>query len=265
MSVAEVYCRDISRDLLFLPTWPPGAPMAVGRVGRFFADRVFDPETSLSSYGIEFTVESQLGGSQALTHTSEGVNEFGVSVGAKVPDLYTGTLTAGAKTTVSFARQHDIVFRASGLRYRTMQDQPRVARSVASLIDRGEWSTDWYLVTQTVEADVASILVSNAASAEVEFFLSADAHGLGVELLGAEFKPRVVRQNRMNTVMVNEGGLVPLFRAKRVRHTLFGNMRFEPGFGRADVTSMLDLNDDELQHELFEDVQIFDQIVVASE
>jgi hypothetical protein len=262
VSIAEVYCREISRNLRYVATWPAGAPIAVGRVGRFFGERIFDAETSLGSFGIAFAVEKPAGGQEVLSHVYQG--EVGVSVGAQVPDLYGGTLTAGAKTTLSFTREHGIVFRASGLKYRTMLDQPQMAREVATLISQGQWNRDWYIVTQTVEADEASILISNAAGASVDLSVSADAQAFGIELLSAEFKPRVIRRSDMNTMMLNEGPLVPLFRVKRVKRTIFGNTKLQAGFGPTDVTSLMDQDDDELDQNLFEDeVETVDQIVVA--
>jgi hypothetical protein len=89
VSVAGVYCRDVSRQMRYLATWPAGAPLAVGRVGRFYGEKVFDPETSLGSFGIEFTVGDDPGGQGLLSWASDGVNVSELALGAKVPDLYT--------------------------------------------------------------------------------------------------------------------------------------------------------------------------------
>jgi hypothetical protein len=261
MSVAETYCQDLSRKLRLLATWPPGSPMTVGRIGRFLANKVFDPETSLSSYGISVNVEDSPGGSGVLSYTSAGVIGFGIAAGGKVPDLTSGLVDAEATVTISFGREHSIVFRASGLRYRTMQDQPKMARKVAYLLKRGEWGRDWHIVTQVVEADSASILISQTSSAEVELALGASANVNGIDLLGVDLKPRVVRQTEMSTIMVNEGGLVPLFKAKRVKRTLFGNVKLKAGFGPADIPNIDNLNDEELERELFDEVNETAQIV----
>jgi hypothetical protein len=261
MSVAGTYCQDLSRKLRLLATWPPGSPMTVGRVGRFLGDKVFDPETSLGSYGILVNVEDDPAGSAVLSYTSAGVNEFKIAAGGKVPDLISGVVDAEARLTISFGRENGIVFRASGLRYRTMQDQPQMARKVAYLLKRGEWGRDWHIVTQVVEAESASILISQTSSAEMELALGASAAVGSIELLGAELKPRVVRQKEMSTIVVNEGGLVPLFKAKRVKRTLFGNVKLKAGFGPADIPNIENLDDDDLERELFDEVDVVDKIV----
>jgi hypothetical protein len=235
--------------------------MAVGRVGRFLGNKLFDPETSLGSYGIPVHVEDSPAGSEVLSHTTAGVIEFSFAVGGKVPDLVSGLVDAEARVTISFGREHGIAFRASGLRYWTMQDQPKMARNVAYLLKRGEWGRDWHIVTQVVEADSASILISQTASAEVELALGASAKVSGIDLLGVELKPRVVRQTEMSTIVVNEGGLVPLFKAKRVKRTLFGNVKLKAGFGPADIPNIENLDDEELERELFDEVDVVDKIV----
>jgi hypothetical protein len=257
---AETYCRDISRELRYLATWPPGAPVAVGRVGRFVSGKVFDPETSLQSYGVDFGVEVQDSGQRSMSYTSKGVNEFGISVGANVPDPFTGVVSVGAQTTITFAREHEVVFFASGLRHRRMEDQPRIARAVLTLLKRDEWQRDWHIVTEVIEVDSISVLLSNAGSATAELALSADAQGAGVDLLHAQFKPRLVRRHAMHTTLVNEGVSAPLFRAKRVKRSVLGRAKLSAGFRTADDVSLEELSEVELAQELFDEVDVVDTI-----
>ena len=247
-----------------LAAWPPGSPMKVGSVGRFLGDRIFEPETTLGSYGIKVPVDDDPG-SGMLSYTSQGVNESSFTVGAHVPDLASGVIDAKAKVTIKFAREHGIIFRASGLRYQTMQDQPKMARKVARLAESGQWGRDWYIVTQVVQAASASVLIADAPSAEVELALGADANVAGIELLGAELKPRVVRHKDMHILIVDEGGMAPLFKAKRVKRTFFGNVKLKAGFGPADVSGIQALDDADLEREFLEEVDVVDKIVLGDD
>jgi hypothetical protein len=259
MSIAGTYCQDVSRELRMLAAWPPGSPVRVGSVGRFLGDRIFEPETTLGSYGIKVTVDDDPG-SGVLSYTSEGVNESSFTVGAHVPDLASGVVDAKAKVTIKFVREHGIIFRASGLRYQTMQDQPKMARKVVPLAKSGQWGRDWYIVTQVVQAASASVLIADAPSAEVELALGADANVAGIELLGAELRPRVVRHKDMHILIVGEG-LAPLFKAKRVKQTIFGNVKLKAGFGPVDVSGIEDLDDADFEREFLEEVDVVDKIV----
>jgi hypothetical protein len=264
MSVAGIYCQDVSRELRMLVAWPPGSPMKVGSVGRFLGERLFDPETSLGSYGIRFSVDDDdVPGREVLSYTSKGVSESSITAAVHVPDLAAGITDVKAKVSIKFERQHGIIFRASGLRYRTMEDQPKMARKVARLLETGQWGRDWYIVTQVAEAASSSVLISNAPSAEVELALGADATISGIELLGAEFKPRVVRHKDMHVLLVDEGGLTPLFKAKRVKRTFFDNVKLKAAFGPADVSAITSLDDQDFERELFEEVDLTDKIVLG--
>ena len=255
-----------------LAAWPPASPMKVGHVGRFLGDHVFDQETSLGVCGIEFSVDDEPGPG-VLSYTSEGVTESGVKAGTRVPDLASGAITAKAQVRIGFQREHGIIFRASGLRYQTMRDQPRMARNVARLAESGQWGRDWYVVTQVVHAASATILISDAPAAEVELSLAADAEaggiGLpgielpGIELFGAGLAPRVVRYTHMHVLIVDEGGLAPLFKAKRVRRTFFGDVTLKAGFGPADVSAIEDLDDTSFERELLEEADVVDAIVLG--
>lgn len=264
MSVAGTYSRDVSRQLRYLAAWPPSSPAEVGRVGSFYGDKVFDAETKLASFGISFGVEDSPDASQGeLSYTSEGVSEFRIGAGGTLPSLDGGLVKAEAKVTISFTAEHAIVFRVSGLIYHTMLDQPQMARQVARLIKTGEWNRDWHVVTQVVAASSSSVLISNASSAEVELALGAKVTVGGADLLSARFGPKVISQKHMSTVFVDEGNLAPLFRAKRVKRTVFGNAKLKAGFGRADVSSILDLDDDALEQALFDEVDMVDEIVLG--
>ncbi|MGH3225036.1 MAG: hypothetical protein ACRDPY_41210 [Streptosporangiaceae bacterium] len=260
MSVAGTYCRDMSRELRLLAAWPPGSPVRVGSVGRFLGDWIFEPETTLGSYGVDVSVDDDPGAG-VLSYTSKGANEPSITAGVHIPDLAAGAIDAKAKVTIKFASEHGIIFRASGIRFLTMRDQPQMARKVAGLAKSGQWGRDWYIVTQAIQAASASILISNSASAEVELALGANATVAGIELLGAELRPRVVRQKDMHFLIVGEGGLTPLFKAKRVKRTMFGNVKLKAGFGPADVSGIEDMDDASFEREFLEEVDIVDQIV----
>jgi hypothetical protein len=73
----------------------------------------------------------------------------------------------------------------------------------------------------------------------------------------------VISQKQMSTVFVDEGGLTPLFRAKRVKRTIFGNAKLKAGFGPAEVSSILDLDDDALEQALFDEVDMVDKVVLG--
>jgi hypothetical protein len=261
MSIAETYCQDVSRELRLLAAWPPGSPIRVGSVGRFLGARLFDPETTLGSYGIKVPVKYDPGAG-VLSYTSDGVSESSFTVGAHVPDLASGIVDAKAKVTIKFGSEHGIIFRAAGLRYQTMQDQPNMARKVARLAKSGQWGRDWYIVTQVVQVASASVLIAKSPSAEVELGLGANLNVGGIELLGAELKPHVIRQKDMHVLIVDEAGLAPLFKAKRVKRTFFGNVTLKAGFGPADLSGMKEMSDEDFEHEFFEEVKDVDEIVL---
>lgn len=260
MPIAETYCQDVSRELRLLAAWPPGSPIKVGSVGRFLGAGLFEPETTLGSYGINVVVDDDAGAG-VLSYTSQGVGESSFTVGAHIPDLASGLINAKAKATIKFGSEHGIIFRASGLRYETMRDQPKMARKVAHLAKSGQWGRDWYIVTQVVQAGSASVLIADSPSAEVELALGADVNVGGIELLGAELKPHVIRHKGMHILIIDETGLAPLFKAKRVKRSLFGNVKLKAGFGPADVSGIKDLNDVDFENEFFEEVDMVDKIV----
>ena len=263
MSVAATYANELSRQFRFLATWPIGMPLTLGTVGEILDDRIFDPTTSLESFGVAFKPVTGDTEPQPFTYQSKGVRGFGLSTGAEIPDIGSGALKARAKLSIHFDEESAILFRAAGLTHKRIADQPKLSRDIVRLMDERQWSADWFVVTHVLEAESATIMISSSSDATVEVALGGDARAAGVDLLDVRFEPRVVRQHEMNTVILNSTGSTPLFRAKRVRKkwfNLFGEQRLEAKF--ATDTSKLDrsLDDAEFEDELLEEIIVYDAL-----
>ena len=79
---------------------------------------------------------------------------------------------------------------------------------------------EWILVTDVVHADCATIAISGSSKSSIE--LSAKGNAAPADLLSSSGGLGVVAQRDIETNVVSENGLTPLYRGLRVRRRFFG-------------------------------------------
>jgi hypothetical protein len=270
-SAAEIYTTELSRELRFLAAWTPGVPIQLGAIGKISDDHIFAPLSSISSFGS--TLDETLSGHEesALTFASAEAVEVHFKLAGKTSDVVSSVAAAQAGLGIVFKRKFATVFRADGIRHHQISDQLKLARDVLGLLRAGEWKRDWFIVTHVVEADSTTALISSSNNAVAEFSLGANVQGGGLELLRAEFQPRVALSRDMEVTIVTSGGLTPLFRASRVRRRWFigpsdlraaysGNLEeyTDDVRKRRDQLDELEDDDKSLENEFLDQVPVYD-------
>jgi len=223
-------------------------------VGTIDDDQVFSPVTSLARLGTKFEESSVGGAGERFSFASAGAVDFSFKAAGATSDLIPSVPQAEAGLGISFKREYATVFQASGISYTRIEDQPALQASVIALIKSGRWDRDWVIVTNLVHSDATTAIVSRSPNARAEFALSAGVAAGGIELLSAEFKPRIVASRELNLSIVGSGEMTPLFQAKRAKRRFFSR-RFELRGAFSDDLTKLD--SDELDDDLFEDIKVY--------
>ncbi len=253
-TAARQYTSDLSDQLGFLATWPPGVPMGLGMVGTIDDDQVFFPVTSLARLGTKFEESTVGGADETFAFASAGAVEFSFKAAGATSDLVPSVPQAQAGLGISFKREHATVFQASGINYTRIEDHVALQADVMALIKSGRWDRDWVIVTDLVHANSTTAIVSRSANAGAEFVLSAGVAAGGIELLSAEFKPRIVASRELQLSMLGSGDMTPLFRAKRAKRRFFSR-RIELRGAFSDDFEKLDTED--IDDNLFEDIKVY--------
>jgi hypothetical protein len=254
VSAARQYTSELSAQLRFLATWPPGVPIGLGMVGTIDDDYVFSPVTSLARLGAKFEESSIAGAGERFSFASAGAVDFSFKAAGATSDLIPSVPQAEAGLGISFKREHATVFQASGISYTRIEDQVDLKNSVIALIKSGRWDRDWVIVTNLVHADSTTAIVSRSGNATAQVALSADAAAGGIELLRAEFKPRMVASSELDLWIVGSGHMTPLFHARRAKRRFFSRRIELRGAYSDDLTK---LDSDEHDDDLFDDIEVY--------
>jgi hypothetical protein len=215
------YTESMFEQFGYLATWLPNTPLALGSIG-VLQGRTFVPKSSIHSFGVEFSASNgEQNGTSLQFQSSKDIKvdvKLAGSVSASVPTLPAGQ--AGA--AVSFGAGSGVVFSARGVRIRRISDVIALEAALWDLWDRYLWDKDWVVITELVEAERASVLVSEGGYGRIELGVSGEAQAGPLDIGDLSGELSVVSSYGMHTQLVSERGLTPLFRAIRIKKSLFG-------------------------------------------
>lgn len=211
----EQYAKEMYKKFGYLATWTPGVQLELGDVG-VVKDRLFTRITTLKNLGIPFEVRKDTT-KETQKHTSSGSVSITFKGAGKIPAAGSVLTQAEAGFTVDFKSSKSTVYEALGCVAPSIDDQVAVGKRVQELYDEEEWNKDWAVITELVVADSATVLISNSSSSKIELSASGNVTTGTVSLADVSLGLNVAFSKDMQTVLVSQSGLTPLFKARAIK------------------------------------------------
>jgi hypothetical protein len=231
----EQYTEELHQRFGYLATWLPNVKLQLGDVGVLNRDR-FERVSSLEQLGIPFTAHS-FGSAADYEYTSSDSVEIGLKAGADA-QVIQPVGNAEIVMSVSFKRANAVVFIGQSCKSIQIANLDEVGRGILARHKRAEWAKEHVVITELIQAQSATILISSSNSASVDFALDG---GLGLEtirLADASGSVRMVGSSGIGTKIVGRKNLSPLFRASGVVSRFLRDDRFKTrSVGRKQAAS----------------------------
>ena len=236
-SAGRLYTREMLSHLGYSATWLPTTPLKLGTVGTF------DGEVFVPRFSIEQIREVEIPFSTVTDRTKDRIqfqSAKGVAVEIKsrgeVDTKYSHVPEAKAGLNVSFGGKGGLLFAAIDCCEDRIADQRGLERAILELHEMGEWRTKYVVVTHLVRARACTIFLASSAGAHVSIALEADMQAGTMDIANVELGLSVVFSKDMQTQIVAQQGLTPLFRGAKVKRGLTGRRSVgtaqKPGAGR---------------------------------
>lgn len=225
MRTSKKYTRELYRQFRYYASWLPGTPLSLGDIG-ILQGKEFVKKTNLNNLNLDFEILEDSTPSQ-ISHYSKG----GVSISAKIagtaPVLGSILSEAEAGISVSFNSENSVLFKANGTYNHTIKDQAKLAESILSLYAKGKWDKDYLVITELVEADSSTIIISNSKDAKIELTANANVNLGQLDIANADIglSPKISKD--LYTEIVANKGLTPLFKLSKVQTKIFQEPIFE--------------------------------------
>ncbi len=214
---AKQYTKEMRRKFAYIATWNPGTPITIGSVG-ISTDGRFQRVSDLETLGIPYEILKDNDPTD-LDYASEGSVTVTMKAAGSGPVGGLATLDAGF--SVEFKRTNSTLFKARETYTDVMRDTHKLGDEILKRYRKGEWEKEWVVVTEVVRATSATILISNSQNGQVDLKAQVDGNLLGgiadpTLELGIQFS------RGMETQIIAEKGLTPLYRSVGIKTHLFG-------------------------------------------
>ncbi len=215
----EQYTDEMEKYFGYYATWNPGLNLALGDIGTF-KDNVFTKISDLDSFGVKFEVRDDPTKTD-IEYSSKGsvTTSTKLSGAASPPGSVLTNVDAGI--IVEFGKENSTLFKANGTVTPTIKDTTAIGNQVLELYKEGKWNKHWAIITELVKADSATVLISNSANGKIELKANANVNAPSIDIADAEFKFSGQFSRGLDTRIIAQEGINPLFKIMGIKTRIF--------------------------------------------
>ena len=188
-SAKEQYTDEMKKKFGYYATWNPGVPLKLGDIGTI-KDNVFTRLSNLKQRGIEFEIREDET-KTPLEHNSQGSVSITTKLSGTVAPQGSVLTNLDAGIIVEFSKKNSTLFKANNTTSPSIKDIIKLGNQIIMLYREGKWNKNWVIVTELVEAENATIIISNTSNSKSELKANANIEALTFDIADAEFKRAV--------------------------------------------------------------------------
>lgn len=213
------YTNEMKKNFGYYATWNPGVPLKLGDIGTF-SDNVFTRLSNLADRGIDFEIRTDET-KTPLEHNSEGSVSVTTKLSGTVAPQGSVLTNLDAGIIVEFSKENSTLFKANNTTSPSIKDTIKLGEQVLKLYKEGKWNKNWVIVTELVEAENATIIISNNSNSKIELKANANIDAPTLDIADAEFKFSTQFSKGLETKIISAAGLTPLFKVMGMKTRIF--------------------------------------------
>jgi hypothetical protein len=219
MSAQKQYTNELKRKFGYYATWNPGVQLKLGDIGTLKGN-IFTRISNVNKLAIQFETRPDLT-KTTLEHYSQGSVSVTTKLqgGKPLPGSILEEMDAGI--IVEFNKAFATLFKANNVTCPSVEDTITMGNEILALYKAGKWDKKWVVITELLEAESASILISNSGNGKIELKANTKMKSPGFDIADAGFNFSVQFARGMETQIVANEGLTPLFKLMGIKTRLF--------------------------------------------
>jgi len=218
VSVAEQYMNEMHDQFKYFATWVPGTPLQIGDIGELKGTE-FTHLSDLKQKGIDFKIRSDPSKISLHYASSGGFSISSIFSGdAGIPQFNLDVADAGI--IVKFSKDKGVAFEAQGAEQRMIADVIKVDKAILDAYNNGRWEDDWVVISDLMLADSGTVLISQGKDAAIGLKAKIQVPKLSLANIDANFD--VTYENNLNTTVICQAGLTPLFKIRGIDRGFLG-------------------------------------------
>lgn len=214
-TIMQNYLHQVQKNLGYRATWEPHRPMKVGTFGKIHQG-IFSAYGHIDDLDIVHTVD-KLKTSNQLTYKSEDKGSYTLKVKGEINPLFQKISTDEAGLLIIFKKDNSIVFKIQDITYFTLQNKAEIAKTLNKLSLVNQWDASYLIITETLQSEKTSILLSKKKNSEVEIkYENGENQGL-LNLANIDFFGEITRSQGMSLQFTSSSHSTPLFKLSRLK------------------------------------------------
>lgn len=246
----KFYMKHMSSKTGYRATWDPGKPLEIGQIGKLDSSGVFTVYSSLKAEGIIPEVKGDAGASD-LDYTSSDKVSIGIKLAGSAPTVGSALTAADAGFEIKFTGEDGVVFKISG--YTTLQivNLKEIESQIKEKYQNSNWDKNWLIVTELIQADAATIIISNSRNGSLDLKAKAGVAAGNLKLTDASLGLSVAKESGSTLKFLTQNGLTPLYNVMGLVHPIFGSEKL----AKRSIAEILEEEEFKVQSFMEEEVE----------
>lgn len=215
----EQYTNEIREHFGYYAAWNPGVPLSLGDIGTF-KDNVFTGISDLSSFGINFDIKEDSTVTD-LEYNSKGSVTISTKLSGVAAPSGSVLTSIDAGIIVEFGKENSTLFKAKATTTPRIKDIVKLGKQILKLYKAGKWNKDWTIITELVKAESATIIISDSTDGKIELKANANIDVPNIDIADGKFEFSTQFSRGLDTRIVAEKGITPLFKIMGIKTRLF--------------------------------------------
>lgn len=219
-SIRNNYQAELSQKLNYFANWLPNRPVRIGDAGVLL-QKNFEPEFNLADTKPGLFKTRTSNNPYNIQYYSEGAAKIEFIGDGNLQDP--AALKTDQKIKIKFEKGKSIFFEAKGAVIKRIEHFNILQNELTGLYQSGHWSLEKVIVTEIVEIEVSTIIITNKANAEVILRSENELKIADKELLSVNAVFSIEDRSSTELCMVGANRIVPLFRLSRLKKKWLGD------------------------------------------
>ncbi len=224
MSIQRIYTDELAKNFGYYATWMPGTPIKLGQIG-VLDKNVFMPISALENFKIAYAILRDRNKIDFKYSSAGAVTVRQKASGETLDGTKLGEADAGL--IIEFTKSNAIYFNVKGALNHYIADKLSLGETILDLYQMGNWKKEWVVITQIIDADSATILVSKDKGAKLELKAKANLKSADMDIIGGQFDTDNSFSSSLSFNIIAKSGINPLFKVMGIKKGWFSDDSFE--------------------------------------
>ena len=214
-TIMQNYLQQVQKNLGYRATWEPHRPMKVGTYGKIHQG-IFSAYGHIDDLNITHSID-KLKTSNQLTYKSEEKGSYTLKAKGEINPLFQKISTDEAGLLIIFKKDNSIVFKIQDITYFTLENKVEIAEKLHKLSLVNKWDASYLMITETLQSEKTSILLSKKKNSEVEIKYENDGN---IGIIDIDFFGEIIRSKGMSLQFTTSSDSTPLFKLSRLKEAV---------------------------------------------